>query len=77
MTEDEHSEQLTRGWIRVWQRDDSVWGVRFEPYQGDPDYPGVTYTPNDELRPADFPDQYDPDALLGWARKRWSGPIPR
>jgi hypothetical protein len=70
-------EQLARGWVEVWRRDDGVWGVSFEPYEGDPDYPGVTYTPSDERRPSDFPTDYDPDALMAWAKARWSGSASR
>jgi hypothetical protein len=74
---DDRREQVTRGEISVWRRDDGVWGVSFHPHEGDPDYPGVTYTPTDELRPSDFPSDYDPEALMAWAKARWSGPSPR
>jgi hypothetical protein len=66
-------EQLERGWVEVWRRRDGLWGVSWEPYLGQPDYPGVTYTVRDELRPADFPTAYEPDVLLRWARDQWSG----
>jgi hypothetical protein len=73
---EEHREQVTRGWIDVWLRADGVWGVSWEPYEGDPDYPGASYTPADALRPDDFPTEFDPERLLEWARRRWSGPPP-
>ncbi len=75
--EDYRSEQVTRGSISVWHREDGTWGVSFEPHEGDPEYPGVTYTPEDELRPPDFPTEYDPEALMAWAKERWSGPVPK
>jgi len=71
-----HREQVTRGWIEVWRREDGVWGVSWSPYKGDPDYPGTTHTLTDEQRPGDFPMEYDPESLLDWARHRWSGPLP-
>jgi hypothetical protein len=52
--EERHEEQVARGWISAWRRDDGVWGVSWHPYQGDPDYPGVTYTGTNSLRPGDM-----------------------
>jgi hypothetical protein len=69
MTAEERSAQLTRGWVRAWLRDDGVWDVSFEPHEGDPEYPGATYTATDDLRPGDFPTEYDPETLLEWARR--------
>jgi hypothetical protein len=69
-------ESVTRGRIEVWRREDGVWGVGFYPHQGDPDWPGVDYTPNDEKRPRDFPTEYDPEALLTWAPAAMERPAP-
>jgi hypothetical protein len=74
MTAEHHlRDQVARGWIEVWRRRDGFWGVSWEPALGQPDYPGVTYTPGDALRPADFPSEYDPSVLLAWARIQWGG----
>jgi len=71
---EQHREQLPGGWIHVWRRKDGVWGVSWSAFSGDRDYPGRTYTSTNPVRPDDFPTEYDLEALLDWARRRWGGP---
>ena len=59
-------EQVTRGWIEVWRRDDGARDSAWEPYEGDPE-PAITYTPGDRLRSSDLRTAYDAEHLLAWA----------
>ena len=65
-------EHLGEGRVEVWRRPDGLWGVTWLPHKGHPDYPSVTYTPGDPDSPSDFPNDYDVEALVEWARRRWA-----
>jgi hypothetical protein len=66
-----HVERVGRGKVRIWRRVDGGWGVTWLPDQGERDYPGLTYTP--DIAPPGMPNDYDPEALMFWARRYWGG----
>jgi hypothetical protein len=59
-----------QGRIEVWRRSDGIWGVSLLPDEGKRGYPGVTYAPGPDAPPG-FPQEYNPDVLLTWARENW------
>lgn len=63
-------EHVQGGRIEVWEREDGLFGVRLLPDQGEPDYPGHSYTSSESHK--GFPDKYDVEALKAWGRARWA-----
>jgi hypothetical protein len=63
-----HVERVPGGKIEAWKEDDQF-GVSLLPDEGQPGYPGLTYTSRQGIR--DFPTTYDVGALFAWARARW------
>ena len=63
-------EHVVGGRIEAWQREDGLFGVRLLPNEGQPDYPGHSYTSTEGHD--GFPESYDVEALLAWGRARWA-----
>jgi hypothetical protein len=70
--DEKHSDyvRVDGGKIEIWQREDGLFGVTTLPDEGQPGYPGHSYTSAEGL--AGFPQTYDVDALRAWDRKRWA-----
>jgi hypothetical protein len=72
MSTDYRRERLTRGNIDLYRDGESLnWLLSWAPDQGEPDWPGHTYAPDDDDPPSDYPDASDPGALLAWGRKHF------
>jgi hypothetical protein len=63
-------EHVDGGRIEAWQRLDGLFGVRLLPNEGQPGYPGYSYTSTEAHD--GFPDSYDVEALLAWGRAKWA-----
>ena len=48
-----------------------AWRLSWAPDHAEPDWPGHTYSPEDEDLPSDYPDPSDPDALVGWGTRHF------
>src|SRR5262245_22038928 len=63
-------ERLRRGWLDLFQHaEGEAWGFVWNPDFGEPDWPGHTYSAEDDDLPADYPDKTDAEALVEWVRK--------
>jgi hypothetical protein len=69
---DYRRERLDRGNIDLYRESETVeWRLSWAPDHGEPDWPGHTYSTQDEDLPSDFPDSGDVDALVEWGRKHF------
>ena len=65
-------ERLTRGWLDLYQdARTGAWRLAWDPDYGEPDWPGHTYSPDDDDLASDYPDPADSDALIEWGRKHF------
>lgn len=65
-------ERLTRGWLDL--HHDAVaggWRLAWGPDYAEPDWPGHTYSPDDDDLPSDYPDPTDSEALVEWGRRHF------
>ena len=63
-------ERLRRGWLDQ-HAEGGAWGLAWNPDFGEPDWPGHTYSPDDDDLPGDYPDLADAEALVEWGRKHF------
>ena len=57
-------ERLGRGWLDLCHDAElGTWRLSWGPDAGEPDWPGHTYSPEDDDLPSDYPDPADSDAL--------------
>jgi hypothetical protein len=65
-------ERLARGWLDRYQAAETgAWVLAWAPAFGEPDWPGHTYTPEDDDLPSDYPDPSDAEALVEWGRRHF------
>ena len=65
-------ERLRRGWLDLCQHADfGAWDLTWNPDAGEPDWPGHTYSAEDDDLPADYPDRADAEALVEWGRRHF------
>jgi hypothetical protein len=65
-------ERLRRGWLDLYQHTEGGgWSVAWNADLGEPDWPGHTYSPEDDDLPGDYPDPADAEALVEWGRKHF------
>jgi hypothetical protein len=65
-------ERLRRGWLDLFQDAEAgVWGLVWAPDFAEPDWPGHTYSPEDDDLPGDYPDPADAEALVEWGRRHF------
>ena len=48
-----------------------AWRLTWNPDFGEPDWPGHTYSPEDDDLPGDYPDAADVEALVEWGRRHF------
>ena len=66
---DRDSERVDGGRVEVWLRKDGLFGVTLLPDEGQPGYPGISFTSGDP--PDGFPESYDRGELKAWGRAHW------
>jgi hypothetical protein len=65
-------ERLRRGWLDLYHDAEvGAWVLGWNPDSGEPDWPGHTYSPEDDDLPSDYPDPADADALVDWGRRHF------
>jgi hypothetical protein len=72
MIDNYRRERVSRGNLDL-SRDDKTgkWQLAWAPDYGEPDWPGHTYSPDDEDLPGDYPDTSDADALVEWGQRHF------
>jgi len=65
-------QRLARGWLDLDQDAETrAWRLTWNPDYGEPDWPGHTYSPEDDDLASDYPDPADAEALVEWGRKHF------
>ena len=65
-------ERLRRGWLDLCEHAElGAWGLTWNPDFAEPDWPGHTYSPEDDDLPGDYPDAADVEALVDWGRRHF------
>ena len=59
------------GWTSATTLKAGAWRLAWDPDYAEPDWPGHTYSPEDDDLPSDYPDPSDSDALVEWGRKHF------
>jgi hypothetical protein len=71
-TKNYRRERLRRGWLDLYEDAEAgAWCLVWGPDFGEPDWPGHTYSPEDDDLPGDYPDPADSGALVEWGRKHF------
>jgi hypothetical protein len=69
---DYRRERLARGNLDLYRDSHAAeWLLSWRPDQGEPDWPGHTYSPEDDDLPSDYPDARDQEALVAWGAKHF------
>ena len=66
------TEYLLRGNLDL-RRDGQTgkWRLAWSPHDGEPDWPGHSYSPGDKDLPSDYPPADDLTALIDWGRRHF------
>ena len=69
-------ERLGRGCLDLYRHaEGGAWWLTWNPDFSEPDWPGHTYSPDDDDLPGDYPDPADTEALVEWGRKHFGSDV--